>query len=99
MPDTPRKAKLVEELASTWAAEAPEAAAAWLDTVPLPDATGRFRAKAEVAEEWIKQDKSAFFRVGAWLLAGAPTELRQEILQALREEANRIRQENGAGQP
>ena len=98
MPEGPRKGELIRKVSKRWAKAAPEAAAAWFDTLWVNDPGSQFRTRAEIAEEWIAQDKTALIKAGAWLLAGTPNEMRGEILRALDRERARIAQEHPAAQ-
>ncbi len=98
MPDDSRiKSKLLEEVAEDWAREEPHAAAAWLDSVPVGSAMAKFRAKAEVAEEWFAHDPDAIMSIGAWMLSGAPDEMRGEIIEAVQKAASQLTSKRSSG--
>lgn len=99
MPEGRFKQELIRKVSKRWAKGAPEAAAAWLDSVWLSDEKSQFRTRAEIAEEWIQQDQGAFMKAGAWLLAGTPNEMRGEILDALAREGARIAKESSSANP
>ena len=85
MNESPLRNRLIQEVAESWAEEELHSAVAWLDEIPMASARARVVAKTEVAEEWFKRRPDDLLHVGAWLLAGAPDDLRERLTEMMNE--------------
>ena len=88
------RTKLIAEVAGEWAEEEPHSAAAWLDSVPMASAKARLAAKGEVAEEWLEYSPGDIIEIGAWFIASAPDEMRDQLIEQMGGEIER-RQRRG----
>lgn len=89
MPPTRIRAKLITESATTWATEEPHAAAAWVDSITDWTVTQQWRARVEVAEEWMRYDSADMVAIGAWMLSGAPDSRKHELTQMINDAITR----------
>ncbi len=89
MSANPMRPRLIGRVASSWAAEEPHAAAAWIDSLQNLTAEERLRVKGEVAEEWMRYDSSQAVSIGAWFLSGAPASRREELTEMVSKEIAR----------
>ncbi len=95
MAESPIRSRLVREVAGAWAKEEPHSAAAWVETLPLESAMARLAAKGEVAEEWMRHRPDDLLEVGAWLLIGAPENMRAEISEMIARQLAKHHEDGG----
>jgi hypothetical protein len=83
MPDGEQKLALIGRVAGDWAREEPQAAAAWIDSLDGFSPSELFCARGEIAEQWMRYDRSAALQIGAWFLSGTQELYREEIAGAI----------------